>query len=207
MRNSSPSTGTLASALLVSAAIALVSATGALAPAQRFAADALTRFVTRHASAPAVPAPDIALVAIDPQSLRAYPSWPWPRSLYARAIERLDAAGALAIGFDIDLSTPRDPADDAALAAAIARSGRVALAAFRQLQPLPGGGELEVANLPIAELADPAAALGSVLMPVDSDGVVRRAPRRSQIAEREYETLAAAALHIATGTGAPPTAD
>jgi putative nucleotidyltransferase with HDIG domain len=207
MRNSSPSTGTLASALLVSAAIALVSATGALAPAQRFAADALTRFVTRHAAAPAVPAPDIALVAIDPQSLRAFPSWPWPRSLYARAIERLDAAGALAIGFDIDLSTPRDPAEDAALAAAVERSGRVALAAFRQLQPLAGGGELEVANLPIAELADPAAALGSVLMPVDSDGVVRRAPRRSQIAEREYETLAAAALRIATGTGAPHTAD
>jgi HD-GYP domain-containing protein (c-di-GMP phosphodiesterase class II)/CHASE2 domain-containing sensor protein len=196
-----------AAALAVAAMFGLLSAGHVLSPAERFAADALTRLVVMRATAPPAETPDVALVAIDPQSLRAFPAWPWPRRLYAQAIDRLEAAGAAAIGFDIDLSTPRDVADDAALAAAIERSGSVVLATFRQLQPLPGGGELEVANVPIPALAEPAAALGSVLMPVDSDGVVRRAPRRSAIGGREYETLAAAALSVASGSHGARVAD
>ena len=196
-----------ASAWAVAAMFGLLSAGHVLAPAERFAADALTRLVVSRATAPSAATPDVALVAIDPQSLRAFPAWPWPRRLYAQAIERLDAAGALAIGFDIDLSTPRDVEDDAALAAAIERSGHVVLATFRQLQLLPGGGELEVANVPVPLLAEHAAALGSVLMPVESDGVVRRAPRRSAIGGREYETLAAAALSVAGGSHAARAAD
>ena len=207
MRIGPLSASTVASALVISAAFGALSAGGVFAPAERFAADALTRLVVGHVALPEPAAPDVALVAIDPQSLRAFPAWPWPRSLYARAIERLDAAGARAIGFDIDLSTARDADDDAALAATIAGSGRVVLATFRQLQPLPGGGELEVANLPIPALADASAALGSVLMPVDSDGVVRRAPRRSAIGGREYETLAAAALRVASAVDAPRDAE
>jgi HD-GYP domain-containing protein (c-di-GMP phosphodiesterase class II)/CHASE2 domain-containing sensor protein len=189
--------------VIVATAVGLLSAEGVFAPAQRFAADALLRQVVLRAELPEPHAPDVALVALDPQSLRAFPSWPWPRRLYARAIEQLDAAGARAIAFDIDLSAPRDAEDDAALAAAIGRSGRVALAAFRQLQPLPGGGELEVASVPIAALAERAAAQGSVLMPVEPDGTVRFAPRSSSIAGRDLPTLAGAALRIATAE-APP---
>jgi HD-GYP domain-containing protein (c-di-GMP phosphodiesterase class II)/CHASE2 domain-containing sensor protein len=193
----------LAAAVIVSTAAALLSTHGMLAPAQRFAADALLRWVVQRDALPEPHAPDVVIVAIDPQSLRAFPSWPWPRRLYAQAIERLDAAGARAIAFDIDLSAPREREDDAALAAAIEKSGRVALAAFRQLQPLPGGGELEVASVPHALLADRAAAQGSVLMPVEPDGTVRFAPRASPIAGRDLPTLASAALRIATGDPTP----
>jgi putative nucleotidyltransferase with HDIG domain len=192
----------LGSAGVVAAVCALLAVTGVLAPAERFASDAVLRLVTLHAEPPKALEPDVAIVALDPQSLRAFQSWPWPRRLYAQAIERLEAAGARAIAFDIDLSTPRNAADDAELARAIARSGRVALATFRQVQPLPGGGELEVASVPIEALAGHAAALGSVLMPVESDGVVRFAPRYSTIGGRNVETLAAAALRIAARDGA-----
>jgi putative nucleotidyltransferase with HDIG domain len=191
-------------AVIVTAAFGLLSVPGWLGPAQRFSADALTRLAVRHAEAPALATPDVAVVAIDPQSLRAFPAWPWPRRLYARAIQQLDAAGARAIGFDIDLSTPRDRDDDAVLAEAIERSGHVVLATFRQLQPLPGGGELEVASVPMPALAERAAALGSVLMPVESDGVVRHAPRRSSIGGVDKATLASAALDVATGAPVVP---
>ena len=195
MRLPRPASSSFASAALLTALFGSLSAAGLLAPAERFAADALLRVSLAHAGPTQPLVTDVTVVALDPQSLRAFPSWPWPRSLYAQAIERLDAAGARALAFDIDLSSPRDPADDATLADAIARSGKVALAAFRQQTSLPGGGELEVASVPIA-------ALGNVLMPVEPDGVMRFAPRWSEVGGREIPTLAGAALDIATGSPA-----
>jgi HD-GYP domain-containing protein (c-di-GMP phosphodiesterase class II)/CHASE2 domain-containing sensor protein len=188
-----------ASASAVTAAAVLAISSGVVEPLERLAADALVRIgAARPPEAPA-DLPDVALVAIDPQSVRALPDWPWPRSVFAQAVRRLDAAGAKAIAIDIDFSVARDPAQDAELTRAIADSGRVVLAAFRQLALLPGGGELEVASLPAPALADPAAGLGSVLMPVDPDGIVRFAPRSSRIAERDVPSLAAAALAVARG--------
>ncbi len=178
-------------------------ASGAAQPVQRLVADAWLRSAAAYPPARPDGIPDVAIAALDPRSLRAFPEWPWPRRLYADLVRRLDAAGAAVIAFDIDFSTPRDPADDAALAAAIARSGRVVLAGFRQLQPMPQGGEVEIANLPLPELAAGAAALGSVLMPVDADGVVRSAPRSNRIAGRPTASLAAAALSIALRSPPP----
>ena len=185
----------LAAAVAVLAAAAL--AAGAALPLQRLVADAGLRSAAAHPPAPPGGIPDVTLVALDPRSLRAFPEWPWPRGLYAEVVRSLDAAGAAAIAFDIDFSTPREPEGDAAFARAIAGSGRVVLAAFRQRQALDGVGEVEIANLPLPALAHGAASLGSVLMPVDADGVVRRAPRASEIAGRATPSLAAAALAVA----------
>jgi HD-GYP domain-containing protein (c-di-GMP phosphodiesterase class II)/CHASE2 domain-containing sensor protein len=183
---------------LALAAMAVVQL-GLSEPLDRMVGDAVVRLARLQPPEPAAELPDVALVALDAQSLRAFPDWPWPRSLYADAIDRLTAAGAASIAFDVDFSTPRDEADDRALAEAIERSGRVVLATFRQRQALPGGGELEVASLPRRIMADRAEALGSVVMPVDPDGIVRRAPRMSRIAERPFDSLAGAALEVATG--------
>src|SRR5262245_25171894 len=184
---------------VVAALAAGVLATGAAAPLQRLVADAWMRRAAAHPPAPPLEIPDVALVAIDPRSLRAFPEWPWPRRLYADVVARLEAAGARAIAFDIDFSTPRDAQDDALFARAIARSRRVVLASFRQLQQLEGIGAVEIANRPIPAFAEGAAAVGSVLMPLDPDGVVRHAPRASQIAGRPTPSLAAAALSVALG--------
>jgi adenylate cyclase len=51
----------------------------------------------------------------------------WPRSVHARLIERLAAAGASVIVFDLNLRHPQDPAEVRALAAAIAHERRVLL--------------------------------------------------------------------------------
>ena len=186
-------------ATAVAIAAALVVASDIAAPLQRGVADAWLRIASARAPEPPADLPDALLVAIDPQSLRALPEWPWPRRLYADAVQKLARAGASAIALDIDLSSQRDPADDAALAAALRASGRTVLASFRQLQLLPGGAQLEVLSRPAPLLEASAAALGSVILPVDPDGVLRRAPRALAFGDRELPSLAGAALAVASG--------
>ena len=121
------------SASVVTAAAALAIGSGIAAPLERLAADALVRLgAARPPQAPA-DLPDVALVAIDPQSVRALPDWPWPRSSSRRPSRKLDAAGAQG---DRDRHRPLGRArsgDDAMLARRDRRSGRVVLAAFRQV--------------------------------------------------------------------------
>jgi EAL domain-containing protein (putative c-di-GMP-specific phosphodiesterase class I)/CHASE2 domain-containing sensor protein len=69
----------------------------------------------------------IVLVSVDNQSLRAIGRWPWPRRYHALMIDRLTAAGAKRIFFDVTFETRSDPVDDRLLADAINRSGRVTL--------------------------------------------------------------------------------
>ena len=76
---------------------------------------------------------DIVLVEIDDSSLRQIGSWPWPRSRQARLIEEIDRLGARSIALDILYANPSTPAEDAALARAIAASGKVTLAAQNRI--------------------------------------------------------------------------
>ena len=69
----------------------------------------------------------IVVVKIDDASLREYGNWPWPRRDHAQLIDRLTAAGANRIFFDIIFAYPADAANDRALADAIRRSGKVTL--------------------------------------------------------------------------------
>src|SRR5512142_2187582 len=96
---------------------------------------------------------EVALVEIDSRSLRELATWPWPRRYHAMLVDRLHEAGVHSIGFDVDFSSPSNPVDDAAFAAALARAqGGVMLAALRQ-QASAGSDEL-VENVPIPELHD-----------------------------------------------------
>ena len=52
--------------------------------------DHFLRLVPKRVPEPAAALPDVAVVTIDPRSLRALEDWPWPRRIYATAIERLD---------------------------------------------------------------------------------------------------------------------
>jgi adenylate cyclase len=100
---------------------------------------------------PRRPSAAVTLVAVDDATLqqgdwyernRQLPTWargvgslPWPRAAYGLLIERLLAAGARAVAVNVVFEGPssRGPADDAALAAVLARHrGRVALAAEMQ---------------------------------------------------------------------------
>jgi len=188
----------------VTALACLVIGTGLARPVTRLTADALLRLASERPPAPPVGQPDVVLVAIDPQSLRARPDWPWPRTLHAEAVRRLHASGAKAIALDVDFSTERGDEADAELVRAVAEAGNVVLAAFRQIQVLPNGAVLEIANAPFPALARASAAVGSVHMQVDSDGVLRRSPHGIEIQGDRHSSLAEATLDVATGRAPGP---
>jgi diguanylate cyclase (GGDEF)-like protein len=167
---------------------------------ERPISDWLIRIASQHPPRPAADAPQVTIVAIDAHSLRKYPDWTRSRALHAEVVERLSRAGARVIAFDVDFSASRDPASDALFRDAVRRSGRVVLAAFRQLAPVsPDMDRFEAANLLLPEFANVAAAVGSVLMPLDSDGVVRRATHANWIGDRLIEALPETAWSVAMG--------
>lgn len=112
-----------------------------------------------------VPA-DVIIIGIDEASLARIGPWPWPRDVHAAAIDRLVAGGVRAIGYDVLFVEPA--AGDAALAAALRRTGQVTLPMqFR----VPGHDGLAYdALLPAV---GPALVGHSTVIP-DADGVVRR---------------------------------
>ncbi|MBI4517219.1 MAG: adenylate/guanylate cyclase domain-containing protein [Deltaproteobacteria bacterium] len=102
---------------------------------------------------------DVVIVAVDDASLETYGRWPWRRSVVARLLDAITAAGAAVVGFDmvqserttaggseglperidgVDEATwsivrrelMRRPDDDQVLAAAVRQSGRVVLGYF-----------------------------------------------------------------------------
>ena len=121
------------------------------------------------------PASDrFVLVEIDARSLRALEGWPWPRSIHAKAIQRLNTAGAKTIAFDVDFSAPSIAAEDEKFAAAINASAvPVILPTFRQYASQHSEEEIE--SLPLPMLRN-YAQLAAVNIIPDSDGLVRSYP-------------------------------
>ena len=131
----------------------------------------------------------VAIVEIDSRSLRELASWPCPRRYHAALVDRLHQAGAHSIGFDVDFSSPSNPADDAAFAAALARAqDGVILAALRQ-QVATDSDEM-VENVPIPELRDHGFIAAVNVVP-DPDGQVRQMPLGLEIADLPRPSLAA----------------
>ncbi len=191
----------VAIAVLVAAAATALSSTSAFELLDRPIRDAALRLATRWTTPRAVDAPDIAIVAIDPRSLRALPEWPWSRDHYGRVTHKLFAAGARVVAFDVDLSTPREEAGDAAFAEAIREHRDVVLAALRQRQTIAGVGELEIVNWPAERFLAAGAEAGHVVVPIDADGVVRSARGESELAGERVaslplETLAHAGIRV-----------
>lgn len=96
---------------------------------------------------------DIVIAEIDAKSLHTLDSWPWPRRYYAQAVEKLSAAGATQISFDIDFSAHSSAVDDQMMAESIANSdAAIIMATFRQTA---GAGNDEfIESLPIPILRE-----------------------------------------------------
>lgn len=111
---------------------------------ERVGLDALFRM-----RGPIEPPAEVAVVSLDrasaerlglPEQIRN-----WPRSIYARLIEQLVDAGVSVIVFDLILSRPQDPAEDRALAKAVADARRVVLFEY-----------VDAVRRPLAEAGEPA---------------------------------------------------
>ena len=72
---------------------------------------------------------DLLVVSIDERTFDELGrQWPFPRSLHARAIDRLRAAGARQIAYDVQFTEQTRQAEDLALFNAVRRAGNVTLA-------------------------------------------------------------------------------
>lgn len=178
----------------------------------------------RRFSEPSRRDPNIVLVMVDQAGLDYFEKdgvyWPWPRSLYAAALDFLKKAGAQAVVLDVLFTNPSPVGadQDAELARAAKSFGRVVLAmesgrdahALRAAPP-PARFSLDVpalaaaapaklsVRLPIPELTAAAAFLGDVSVEPDLDGVFRRVPLATRLHGKLYATLPAAAAMAATG--------
>src|SRR3989337_424373 len=66
---------------------------------------------------PASPNKDIAIIAIDDESVAKLGRWPWPRTRMAEVIKKTSQAGARVIGFNILFSEPEEASGLTAISA------------------------------------------------------------------------------------------
>lgn len=128
------------------------------------------------ASAPNKSSFPITIIGIDEESFaRLGLQWPWPRSLHATLVDRLTAAGAAVIVFDVVFSEPSNTADDKRFADAIQRAGNVVLAANRTYHESSSIKQwTRIDPLPI--FLEAGAKVGLATVPLDRDLVMRQIP-------------------------------
>jgi len=114
------------------------------------------------------------IVAIDEPSLAEINTqWPWPRSLHARLISQLRAAGARVIALDIVFSEPSVPVEDEALAAVL---GSDVVLAGDETFVTSSQADQFIRVLPLKMFSDRQALTGIASISLDGDGVLREIP-------------------------------
>ena len=158
----------LTAGLLAAAVAGAAYATGVLDSVEDASVDA--RFAQRGAQAPS----DVLVVAVDARTFDELEAqWPFPRRRYARALDRLHAAGAREIVVDVQFTEPTTPRQDMALYRAIRRVGGAVLATSES----DGHGNTNVLGGD-DNLARVNAVAASSTFPDDAGGVIRRVPPR-----------------------------
>lgn len=171
---------------IVVALVLVLDTTGTLRRPNRLMQDSLIA-LRGHAAG----ASDVVIVGIDDKSIDALGRWPWRRSFHAALIDRIDKDAPRAIGLDL-LTVEADeqhPGDDAALASALQRSGKVVQPVMMQNL----GGQPVVVR-PIPALASNARGLGHVHLALDDDGVARSVYLREGLPGRMWSYFSLAVL-------------
>ncbi len=73
------------------------------------------------------PGPETVIAAIDEESIHKIGRFPWPRSVWARVVDRLREDGAAVVVFDVLFTEPENAESDGLLEKAIGKNGRVIL--------------------------------------------------------------------------------
>lgn len=116
---------------------------------------------------------NVVVIAVDALSIEKIGVWPWPRSLHAALIRRLESAGVQDIVFDVDFSAPSDDATDRAFVEALeSAGGSVVLPSFKQPAIAGRDGNVHI-NRPLKQFVDQSWS-AVVNVAVEPDGLVRR---------------------------------
>jgi len=148
------------------------------------------------------PSDHIVIVGIDEESLRQIGRFPWSRAVYATLIDKLTAAEAKVIGFDIILTEPdaQNPNADRVLGESIRRSGRVILPVIKTIVD----GEMVGETPPLAVFAQAAANLAQIDTELDRDGILRSTFLRAGGGSARHQQLALAMLTKSDPAEWPP---
>ncbi|GAB3263500.1 CHASE2 domain-containing protein [Chitinimonas naiadis] len=143
--------------------------------------DALTRL-----TAPGPSSLPITVIVIDEESMAQIGrQWPWPRSLHARLLDQLHAAGVAVVGFDVLFAEPAaDPQDDLAFEQSIRRGGPLVLAANVEYRE-SAAARLWTRIDPLPRFVAAGALPGLAAVELDRDGVLRRFPRADEALWRQ----------------------
>jgi adenylate cyclase len=121
------------------------------------------------------PPDDVVVVEIDDVTFSELgQTWPFPRSLHARAVNRLRRAGARVIAYDIQFTEPTVPREDNALIDSVARASDRTSVVLATTEVEQGGQTNVFGGDQVVRQAG--ARAGSSNYVNDSDGVIRRVP-------------------------------
>ncbi|WP_341633802.1 EAL domain-containing protein [Sphingomonas agri] len=138
----------------------------------------------------------LVVIKIDDASLRQYGNWPWPRRLQGELTDRLTAAGAHRIFFDILFDYPGEKSNDRLFADAIRRSGKVVLGTRFKVGSQDGA---LIASRPIAPLAEHAQ-LATISFRYNYQNAVWQLP---YAVRKGGETMPSFAAALADASGRP----
>lgn len=168
-------------ALLIAAVVITAWVVAAFTPLEHWLEDKRAKLLERQATQ------EIVIVEIDSRSISELDQWPWPRSRHAALVDRLSAAGASTIAYDVDFSSPSYQGD-AHFAASIERSGKVVLPIFYSQALRSDGRESAIVNRPMPDFS--AAWVGAVNIYPDASGIVRDYPAATHIDGQVTPSLA-----------------
>jgi len=108
------------------------------------------------------PPNDVLVVSIDKESADALnlPDDPrkWPRTLHAKLVDNLSAAGAAVIAFDVNFTERHEPREDNAFAEAVRKARNIVLCECMKIENIPvsaGSKGLSPAELNVSKILSP----------------------------------------------------
>ncbi|NJC35264.1 EAL domain-containing protein (putative c-di-GMP-specific phosphodiesterase class I)/CHASE2 domain-containing sensor protein [Sphingomonas jejuensis] len=149
----------------------------------------------RNIAARKAPSGDVVVIAIDDKSLAELGRWPWPRTHHATLLKMLENAEAGPVFFDIDMSSPSDPAEDRAFERGMAQAKLPVTIAGRFVIDPIRNVRLDVLPLPQFQRA---AKVANINFWQSSGGSVWKLPYSMEMAGRRFQSFSAAAANRST---------
>jgi len=135
----------------------------------------------------------IAIIAIDDESVNEFGSWPWNRNVHAQLVDMLSEGKPAVIAFDVTFPAPSadDPSSDEALISAVENAGNVIFPVYGTFAASAKQGSIDALEVsePFPALKGAAAAVGHINTIPDRDHVVRNSLYRFMYEGEQVESF------------------
>lgn len=135
----------------------------------------------------------IAIIAIDDESVSEFGSWPWNRNVHAQLVDMLSEGKPAVIAFDVTFPAPSadDPSSDEALISAVKNAGNVVFPVYGTFEASAKQGAIDALEIsePFPALKEASAAVGHINTIPDRDHVVRNSLYRFMYEGEQVESF------------------